>query len=77
MSASAEGRNVSPSTRLGRLLTRLIFGESPQLRRVNLLGMPNPFQPWYLLSGGAAHLFFQLWTRWSAWGWRTCPRAGA
>lgn len=76
MSASAEGRNVSPSTRLGRLLTRLIFGESPQLRRVNLLGMPNPFQPWYLLSGGAAHLFFQLWTRWERVGLENVPKSG-
>ncbi len=56
------------------LLTRLIFGESPQLKRAGIPGMPRPSLPWYLLSGGLAHVFFRIWCKWERVGLDNVPR---
>lgn len=53
-----------------------VFGESPQLRRVGLAGMPKQSRVWYLLSGGVAHFFFRVWTRWELVGRENIPRQG-
>lgn len=61
---------------LTRFLTRLLFGESPTLRRAGLPGMPRPSRPWYLLAGGFMRLFFRLFARWERVGLENIPRCG-
>ena len=57
-------------------LTRLLFGESPQLVRVGLPGMPKPCYPWYLSTAGFFRLFFRIWARWERIGLENIPRRG-
>ena len=75
---SAQGTRDRPglSEQLARACTRLLFGESAQLLRVSMRGMPNPSLTWYLLSGGAAYGFFRIWSRWERVGLEHLPRRG-
>lgn len=57
-------------------LTRLVFGQAPQLERVGLPGMPRPFFPWYLCSGGVVRLFFMTFAKWERIGLENLPREG-
>lgn len=59
---------------LTRLLVRFFFGESRRLKQAGLAGMPKPFLPWYLLSAGAAFIFFSTWSRWQRIGVDNIPR---
>ena len=76
MSAAASADPQGLRQRLARACIRLLFGESRQLLRVGMPGMPNPSWPWYLLSGGMAHCFFQIWSRWDRVGLEHLPRSG-
>jgi len=60
--------------RLQRAVIRIAFGESPELLRVDMPGMPRPFLPWYLVSCGAIGLFFRIWSRWERVGVGHIPR---
>jgi 1-acyl-sn-glycerol-3-phosphate acyltransferase len=78
MSGTAEKDAVS-TTRGQRVwvwIVRLLFGESLELSRAGLPGMPKPFLPWYLVSAGVAKLFFLIWTKWERVGTEHIPRGG-
>ncbi len=57
-------------------LTRLVFGQAPQLERVGLPGMPRPFFPWYLASGGVVRIFFMTFAKWERIGLENLPPEG-
>lgn len=67
------GRIYSAVTRHS---TRLVFGESPQLARVGLLGMPRPIFAWYLMVGVGVWTFFRLFARWERRGLENLPKDG-
>ncbi|HJN91275.1 MAG TPA: lysophospholipid acyltransferase family protein [Dehalococcoidia bacterium] len=59
-----------------RSLTRVVFGESPPLARVGLVGMPRGFFPWWLVAVGVGRAFFHLFARWERVGMENLPREG-
>ena len=61
---------------LTQWLTRRLFGESVLLARAGLPGMPRPWKPWYLVSGGVVRLFFEIFARWERVGMENIPAEG-
>ena len=62
---------------LTQWLTRRLFGESVLLARAGLPGMPRPWKPWYLVSGGVVRLFFEIFARWERVGMENIRRRAA
>ena len=60
----------------GRRLTRITFGESEQLQRVGMPGMPKPFRPWFFIAMAVIRTFLALFARMEHVGLANIPPTG-